>query len=572
MASAAIWLEELGIPPREVCLDWAWQIQRRFAEAKRREANATTPLPWQRVEVSDSGELTFPNNYADFSPDALLHELLIWARGNSSFQSLGSSSASIVSELRILTRQCLSSNQCLDDAEASSTSVPLKADALLNLEQEEEPPERSEVLVRPTERKQRLAKNSKSTTKFGLFWQELPKRYKIAGLSIVFVASVCSLVALNSVGPKSTPSKHSSAGQLAKKQVEDGVLPEDLTEAVDNESLAVLPEIPQIAVVESLVPAIPSIDLPSVSSVEAPGDHNARSEISASKNLDPNKASADDPLTPSQVVSSENVDAASESSKAMPSSDRDVMQELGAITKSAEGQAVETEIPAIDGDEKKDNAAPLVLPTSPMVQTQKVASRLKVRPRQPVWEITLAVDDEFELDPREPQSISDRQMTTWLLSDSNAKSPKTRIVIQAQAASGRQTSLRWRIFANAEDLPDLVVPLAKEHLQPLQDRLRWYAQFSQHEVDRLKALMSAAERDVRTALSKQRATMEAQGKLASRLSTVAAEAELLDDLLRGQLTVYAKLRDGLSPDAEVVMQFGDDVPTGAKLNPQKTDE
>jgi hypothetical protein len=192
-----------------------------------------------------------------------------------------------------------------------------------------------------------------------------------------------------------------------------------------------------------------------------------------------------------------------------------------------------------------------------MVQVQKFAAKIKVRPRQPVWQILLSVDDEFELTPNEPQDVTDRQITTWILSNSDSKSPKVRLVIQAQAAPGRQTSLRWRIFAGAEDLADLMLPLDKEMLQPLQERLRIYSPMAQREAERLKQLASVADRDVRTALSKQRANLETQSKLASRLSTIVAEAQLLDDLLRSQLTLYANLRDGDGPDAPTLLQFGD---------------
>ena len=102
-----------------------------------------------------------------------------------------------------------------------------------------------------------------------------------------------------------------------------------------------------------------------------------------------------------------------------------------------------------------------------------------------------------------------------------------------------------------------MLPLDKEILNPLQDRLRVYAQMTQREADRLKQLASGAERDLRAAMNKQRTDLESQSKLASRISTVVAEARLLDDLLRSQLTVHVRLLDGADSGAPAFLQFGD---------------
>ena len=233
------------------------------------------------------------------------------------------------------------------------------------------------------------------------------------------------------------------------------------------------------------------------------------------------------------------------------------MQELHALTESVAKSPRESDMAVPDTEDSHTIAEPLMLRTSPMLQTQKLAAKIKVRPRRPVWQILLSVDDEFELTPNEPQTVTDRQITTWLLADSDDKDSHVRLVVQAQAAMGRQTALRWRIFGGAEDLPNLMLPLDKEILQPFQERLRTYSKMAQLEADRLRQLSSGAERDLRASLSKQRANLEAQLKLVSRLSTVVAKAQLLDDLLRSQLTVYAKLQDGTGSDAPTLLQFGD---------------
>ena len=119
--------------------------------------------------------------------------------------------------------------------------------------------------------------------------------------------------------------------------------------------------------------------------------------------------------------------------------ERNVMQELETLTKTAASSSVESDLAVRDAENSSAISEPLMLHTSPMVQTQKLAAKIRLRPRQPVWQILLSVDDEFELTPKEPQDVTDRQITTWLLTDSDSKSPKVRLVLQAQAAPGRQT-------------------------------------------------------------------------------------------------------------------------------------
>lgn len=545
MASAAIWLEKLGIPPPEVCLDWAWQIQAHFAGLSLSADKDTAALSWQRIEVSDSGEVVLPSDWLHYSPDERLEELLRWAQGN--LLSLNGSNGSdssvhsrdeLVSELRALT---------LGFAGLSEDSSKLETSSPIETSQSASPQAHLDSMSKHSRSKVKIANLNRSHR----ILVSLKQHWLVVSLAAVILCVGC-FVGLNfRAGKNRSANSVELAGELASAAQPIPELSTDKSvigigpELDDSALLDSLTEMPQIGVIEPEFRGLAHIDLPSVSSASLAGNeshelHQSEPLISESGNQTTKATKSD-----------------SNSSGSLQLTENDVMHELQALTESGTHSPVESDMAVPDSEDSNTIAEPLTLRTSPMLQTQKLAAKFKVRPRRPVWQIELSVDDEFKLVPEEPQAVTDRQVTTWFLADSDAKDSQVRLVIQAQAAAGRQTALRWRVFASAEDLPTLMLPLDKAILQPFQERLRIYSQVAQGDADRLKQLASGAEKDLRAAFSKQRANLESQIKLASRLSIIVAEAQLLDDLLRSQVTLYAKLRDGDGPDAPTLLQFGD---------------
>ncbi len=538
MASAAIWLDELGIPPREVCLDWAWQIRTRFADKQHLDEEDAV-LNWQRLEVNDAGELVFPSDWQKYSPAERLQELLSWAEGKVLSFNSATLQSDVESELRKLTGRCVGLKE--DSIKLQSSSVPEisqveSADATFAPK-----PIRSQI-------KTRRSKRSFMDQVVAMIKQHKFVTASIA--SVVFITGAYFL--LSSKKGNAEPSRSVVIATETQELPNGNAKIDDSSELEDEQALATLPVMPQLETIETPTLDLPKIALPNLSSTV----------ISGLKEKDPagtGPLAPEENSTTSKLPSNETEVARVSSTPTKDASelkDRDVMHELEVLTKSANNE-VETDLNVPDSHPQSTVSEPLVLHTSPMVQAHKLAAKIKVRPRQPVWQIILSVDDEFALTPAEPQDISDRQVTTWLISNSDAESPKVHLVIQVQAMPSRQTALRWRIFAGAEDLPDLMLPLDKKVLDPLQDRLQIYSKASQREAERLKLSISTAEREMRTALSKQRVFMESQSKLASRLSTIVAQSQFLDDMLRSQLTMYAKLRDGSGSDAPTVLQFGD---------------
>ncbi|MDX1930391.1 MAG: hypothetical protein SFV81_27955 [Pirellulaceae bacterium] len=592
MVSAAIWLDQLGIPPREVCLDWAWQIESQFADARTTIRCETATLDWQRIEVSNTGELLMPPDFQNYSPTERLHELLSWAEGGEVSKAVSlpahRDSEDLLKQLRGLTVGCIT--ETAKDANANPVAMNETAHVLsaqTKVEAEFGPSPNSLLSLQrsPSSRqlkKKPSASNSLLTNQLSGVLQQ-PKL--IAVLACVGIA--CGIFALNIGAHKDSASESIASSQpqeLKNKELNTGKTREDETEQEldDASALATIPEMPTLEMSEPGVADIAPPTMPSISNSLIAGlDRTESRNLPDSSVAEGVGKEAELAVVPTDTEPS-GIASATEASDASDLLNRDVMQELEGLTKSAASQALETDLElsgvsdgvmnldsvgsvpgqsnvglANTGQEDSGQAEPIMLRTSPMNQTHKLASKIKFRPRQPIWHIRLSVDDEFELTPREPQDVSDRQVTTWLLSDTDAKNPAVRLVIQVQGGPGRQTALRWRIFASAEDLPDLMLPLDKELLNPLQDRLRFYAQMSQREADRLRQLASVAERGLRATFQKQRVTLESQSKLASRLSTMVAEARLLDDLLRSQVTVHAKLLDGADKDGQPFLQFGE---------------
>ncbi len=542
MASAAIWLEELGIPPREVCLDWAWQIQTEFANRTCAADEEITTIPWQRIEVSDNGELVLPSDLQKYSHRERLQELLLWAQGDVSSMNSSSNPPIVRSDVERELRQ-LTNNFLAGFAEESIHPAPL-----------------SQTVNSSVEIPQALfdAKGIRSKTKAARRNSKLDNQivfalrqhWLITSVALVVVIAGC-FFALSAGSGKVNSSKPVEVSGEKSKLHSDHTASASAAELDNDESLATITEMPQFGVIEPEVYDIPQVTMPSVSSAMLAGLDAEGPKSSESVGVGNDNVPTD--TLPIEAQRS----GSSPTETAVELRERNVMQELETLTKTAASSSVESDLAVRDAENSSAISEPLMLHTSPMVQTQKLAAKIRLRPRQPVWQILLSVDDEFELTPKEPQDVTDRQITTWLLTDSDSRSPKVRLVLQAQAAPGRQTALKWRIFAGAEDLPDLMLPLDQEILQPLQERLRIFTPMAEREVERLKQLASGAERDVRVVLSKQRAGLESQVKFATRLTTIIAEAQLLDDLLRSQLTLYAKLRDGTDPDAPTLLQFGD---------------
>ncbi len=523
MATAAEWLNELGTPPPDICRDWSWQLRSYCSQRSVSEQCEDPPLDlraltWEDIEVAETGLLSLNLATSLSSSESLIQQLQAWSEAG----------------------------------EARDPSVSLT-----------EPSSESLVEAAFLPHKLSGVKSSKSgirATKSVLPLLTLIKRHRLLAIvSGLIVAVSFSWLAFQAVNSNSA----SSDSLSSKTDAEHSVASETSPDAVSAEDLSIADMAPLPTMEDVLGSQSNSLNIPSVERMQV----NLAGVVQAGANsvasltpLDANstEASAIDakPIEVQGATETQVASVASEIVVSETAADRDVMRDIAALTKKAEGQETETELPATQvKPESKSMLEPLVLKTSPMIQTHTLPGAL-ARPREPVWSILISVDDDFEIEPKDAQRISGRQSATWLLSTSDAKSPATKLVIQVQPAPGRQAGLRWRIAASAEDMPAMALPVAKDSLRFLQNRLQGYVELMRAESSRLSVLSKSAEPEVRSLISKQRAALESQSKLASRVASVVTEALLLDELLRSQVTLYAELYDG-DKSTSPLLQFGD---------------
>ncbi len=522
MATAALWLAELGTPPPDVCLDWSRQLRNHYDQHLASSLpHGVSYLAWENVQVSETGMLSVEPSCTHFSIDNLLAQLHSWCADGSASRGLE------------IARGC--EIETADKLASAVLEFPIDKPFVRRKPQASAVPR----------------------------WLTFLKGHRLAALAgCLVVATGLCWFALSATASKSPPAK-STRKEAPKEQMvasENGSLSfaSDFVSAADLADLSIA-ELAPLPTLEDVIdnPAM-AINAPSSEpkGLDLAGTIRIGSPAGASS-IDVDENAMESAVSDSVSIQTQYEGVAAGHAAAEALKEGDVMRDMAELTKSAEEREVESQLNVQEakGSDLKSVLEPLVIKTSPMVQTHTLPGTL-ARPREPVWSIAVAVDDEFQIEPKESQRVVGRQTATWLLSNADAKSPATKFVIQAQLAPGRQAGLRWRIAASAEDLPALALPVAKDSLRLLQQRLQSYIELTRNESQRLGLLSQTAEKEWRTLFSKQRAALEAQNKLASRIATIAAESQLLDDLLRSQLTLYVELFEGDKSDSPL-LRFGD---------------
>jgi hypothetical protein len=238
----------------------------------------------------------------------------------------------------------------------------------------------------------------------------------------------------------------------------------------------------------------------------------------------------------------------------------DVLAEFTDMSQSVEKQTSDTLIPTDvlpnDSEQRSRPHPPLAITTFPILQVQRLD--MEARVRKPLWTLRLETSEGFEVSPSEPQSLAGREMATWIIHEPQASDPKTQVFVQVQLSGNRSPALRWRVAANATDVPQVAVPLEMKSLDRLQLVLKQRRQLLQLEVDRLRQMASVdgVPGDLRSAMSASRRIYEQQGQLAERLLEIMADAVQFEGWLDGQIAVHAELRDVASADSTPLLQFG----------------
>jgi hypothetical protein len=573
MVTVGSLLEELGRPPRDVCLDWAWQVRGMFEDRTRQGSAATIPMTWYHLELSELGELKLcDGDVSNLSPDTILQQLVVW-----STHELSGSKDEILNEVNSIDEVFgLLSELTLESPVQANSATTRIAETI-----------RSKS-VEPTETGQRKSTRPAQIRRHHGTWTDYVvanKRFLAITIVPTFVFVLLCAMWLMRKERKETDVKVMGAttegefpsistteknkDQLKNRSVRDSqqfdVKEEPPVERATL-SLGILP-VPQVSNSVNEQQAIGRLAQPD-GKLLPPAVESFLGDIDGGRD----STLAADNVPKDAMDNSDNGDAIVQQTNNSPEEEAvgaDVLTELTSVSRSATSMASESELEVAAPADEERLAEPLVILTTPAVQIQKLPSNLEQRPRKPVWRIALVVDDGFVVTPREIQSLMDRQTATWTITSEDAKPPRTSIVVQVQMSGGRQAALKWKIVATSEDLPNISIPLGDELLQPVQDRLRLLTQSATQETERLKQLAaSGVPGDVRASLNKQRSQWEAQARLSARLLTFVASAQQVDDWLHNRIAVFAELRDGNEPHSPITVQFGD-LQEWAKTLPNK---
>jgi len=251
--------------------------------------------------------------------------------------------------------------------------------------------------------------------------------------------------------------------------------------------------------------------------------------------------------------------------------ERDVLSELTELSKSAEANVSEQPLP--DAMSAAGSAPPphLTLETFPMNQLQKLDKSL--RPRQPSWQLRLAVSEGLEVIPATAQTLAQEQQLSWTIRatepdkstevkpwarGADPKPGTSLVIVQAQLSGKRDPSLRWRIVATSEKYAQIALPLDPIWLDSFQDVLSNTASGLQQRVQQLKELSRAEglPSQTRRALSVQSRATEMQRKQAAELLEIVADVNQMVGWMDGQIEVHGELLDTAASPSTTLLQFG----------------
>lgn len=536
MASVESWLQKLGNPPQQICLDWAWQLTKLQSEVQPLadlHPVDTVALGWRDLELAADGTLKLITPGRRFDTTTLV-QLLV--------HELERTDSATAAEPLLLTPAC--------DPRTVAELLPRLA-SLTNAAPAFQPSKTKLTLATPPTVGQAIGSvtRTKLTSKSG---RPIPTRTRV----LAALAAGALLLAIlwnwlqQTAGhqlasaslPQETDFSQSSVDQAAGTLQTHAESPAAYLQSLDN---LISDENPTSATNDSQESSLGNVNL---------GTIMARYPSTASGAVSTQSASSQTPNTDTDADSSATANSAAEISIDVRT---DLMQEVAELTTASEKQEREIEVGEPTGPQPDATDQiyhePLLLSTWPMHQTQKLPSRLNPRPKQPVWHLALIVDEGFRVIPEEAQVITDRKTASWTVVSAEDQSPVTRMLIQVQL---RQSNLRWQIASSPEDWPQLLLPVDEQRLPAVQDRLRQFRQMGTVESARLKQSVSTAPRELKSSLSQQRSVLERQLEIAGRLLETVSDTLLLNDRLHGQVAVHAALYDSERPNAAKLLQFG----------------
>lgn len=555
-------IERLGIPPASICLDWAWQLRQltpqphpklskqshpylTCAELSQAGKTAAKHCDWSQLALDADGKLHWATNAAantierDAQCATWLAQLVRWSgsTATASAKTIGTAT------LEQRTLAWAHAQDATPRSEKPSSSPACIASTVMQAQ-------RSRRRTRPPAKTAQPARNNRRKTILAV------------GLaSLLLACAIFYYVArpLSTPQPSTTQIVPRTLNTHAVKALSDS----------SNKNSAALPNHALALSTDAIDPA--SAD----SSTGSIALHNfLRSSVVSSSASESTPSVVDPALGPSHPAM-DATDFISGNTNELASLDltaeRDVLSELSELSKSAEANASEQPLPDAMSETPSASPPPVTLDTFPMNQLQKLDKSL--RPRQPLWQLRLAVSEGLEVIPATAQALAEDQRLGWTIRATQPDKPTERkfsdrgsgpkpgtsvVLVQAQLSGKRDPSLRWRIVAASEKYSQVALPLERIWLDQFQDVLSNTASGLQQQVQQLKELSHAAgiPSQTRSSLSAQSRAMETQSKLAAELLEIVADANQMVGWMDGQIEVHGTLLDTAASPATALLQFG----------------
>lgn len=578
LENAAELISRLGIPPRDICLDWAWQLREiELATSAKFEPQPNqiwsdqidTPddshpdcaqplgreLSWQELLVDEEGRLhcAFESHVgkdlAASSPSSakpsierLLTQVLEWSREDfpSSQSELGgvpgwspTSSAHALDRKPMLTA-------CEDASVVGQADLGAAHRPRRDRKSATKPKNRSTLTAAARTRRLRLAVcgsiavvlTAVAAVFMGDRWKassELPKSA---------VASDTDIMA-------EVEASDAPWGELELAMVPGGQVITGEPDGADATAVSADAALQELATLKVESPEELEMLPASASAVgegfgQVPADLNAESQSVEKR---------DDQLSPIQAdgnpVDANLVDGAAAV---------DVVSEIAGMTAEAERISNEVEVASGSEDVRKPQ---LSLPVSPMLQIQKFPLGGPNRPKEPGWRLRVLPQAGFEVRPENVQTLARGQTVAWELRHDSQPLEALQILVQAQIVGSRGDRLRWRISASDSQLSQIVLPLDGNFLQRIRLSLLSFEARLEAALATWKQIgTSGMSPEAKASLAAAKRAGDYQLKLAEGMLDSVLRVEQLVRALDGEFEIAAELVDLKLADSPALLQFG----------------
>ncbi len=523
-------LNQFGIPPPEVCVDWALQIRemiRKEAGAEHADTASDRDLKniWQQLDVDETGVLSVTSHLSTVDLNIAREELARWCE-----QSQQGVDPTSFPGLREVLRAAKSNTDVSEVALVANVAIA---------ERNSSAPQRKKKVPSAQGR------------------NKIQSRNRIGVVTAILFLSAIGVLAIVMTGPLSTRNAHELASSKSSP-----------TEGADTSATSSYQLTSNPTAHSRTEPNVPNLELSNSSELIESSNHAVVDQVLATDGLLSNAILSPSALAPSVVADADanrvSTGAESMSNKSAAESTQSVLTEIQSTLQQAEKEIQEAElrhspdgaIPTAAGNQPT-TMHPFVLELQSMRVSLKLNKILATVPKEPVWRLRLTAVDGFVVSPAAEQSLDSRGVIAWSVHEETAESPRTKIIVQVRQAGGRKGDLAWRVLGSADDIPTLGLPLNRKWLEPLHASLRRFAQSLLITQDQLlqQSRQSGLPSNVRTALSNRRQWANQQSKLLDRSNSVIAEVNRLVGLLDNQFEVTGELVDGNAVNAPVFLRL-----------------